>query len=726
MQQIHRIALRLLALALVAWVFVVAPASAHDGQVHDDASTSGATDATFLERAEAITMSARVRSAQRIAPDAVDGACTRTIEVPMQGPSCDLGDGTWGVHRADGTTARTHGPDIYAAGAPQLDLSVADAVRLAEAEDFTTFDDSEFVTCEQDPRVPRTVAVFAQPTGVTYTQGQTDAIVLRIRRELRKASAFVQSQAAVDRAAGAGEAISFRMDCVDDDTIDVRVVQIARPATPNGGYPPFSAIEAAIRATNVVPGDDAGRIVAYVPIDMGPVLGQGWVWDDSRAVRDNLNNGEDLFAAHYLDGSATSPNGITWDIFLHEMLHNMGAVTTDPDATDANQLGHCRSDQDVMCYEEGGRATYAKCAKVQLDCGRDTYFNAADAPGGWLATNWNAGATTNRYLDFGTRTPADIVAPTRPTGLVVTSPAANTVVASWNASSDPSGVVQYDLLHGTLSPTNYARTPKTGGRLNGVPGGTRKFWVLAYDTHFNVSMMSEPVTVQVEAPPAVKPPDASTTPAPAPEAPVAPTSKPVAPPAPIDVRVTSIRPGVAQLAWSAAAGTSADTTYRIELLDADTKAWQFATLASTATSGTARIRQGTSARARIVARNEAGSARSSEVRFVSSVRGASCRWSAGDSTAPTPATRAKVAVRTARTVKLTYRPPTDANGVCAVRLLVRQGSGPWRAVVANIAGSAKSATFTSLKPRTAVQLAIEAIDARGNVSKRTVVRTRTR
>ncbi|MDP9401388.1 MAG: hypothetical protein M3P39_10695, partial [Actinomycetota bacterium] len=73
----------------------------------------------------------------------------------------------------------------------------------------------------------------------------------------------------------------------------------------------------------------------------------------------------------------------------HEIGHTLGAVqTSSPNTTGA---GHCVDERDIMCYADGGprNAMLAVCGAMEWDCGRNDYFNAAPAPGSYLATRWN-------------------------------------------------------------------------------------------------------------------------------------------------------------------------------------------------------------------------------------------------------------------------------------------------------------------------------------------------
>lgn len=96
---------------------------------------------------------------------------------------------------------------------------------------------------------------------------------------------------------------------------------------------------------------------------------------------------------------------------VHEVLHTLGSVNTS--APNSNGLGHCRDEDDIMCYPEGGVETFGRCATgiELLDCGSDDYFNARPAAGSYLSTHWNT--ANSRYLGTAPEdnVPADLPRP---------------------------------------------------------------------------------------------------------------------------------------------------------------------------------------------------------------------------------------------------------------------------------------------------------------------------
>lgn len=81
-----------------------------------------------------------------------------------------------------------------------------------------------------------------------------------------------------------------------------------------------------------------------------------------------------------------------WSTALHELLHNLGAVS--PAAPHGTPGSHCWDDDDIMCYDDGGPVKpQFLCPKAinenLVDCNNDDYFNIAPPAGTWLASHWN-------------------------------------------------------------------------------------------------------------------------------------------------------------------------------------------------------------------------------------------------------------------------------------------------------------------------------------------------
>jgi hypothetical protein len=133
-----------------------------------------------------------------------------------------------------------------------------------------------------------------------------------------------------------------------------------------------------------------------------------WAWGmtdvlihDGRPGPENGNNAPGRIAAIFGPDSRTPPQGpLGFDstMFLHELMHTIGAVQ--PGAPHATAGGHCWDGGDVMCYDDGSAGgsnfSYSNCDQVggeiyqPLDCNKDDYFSAAPPPGSYLASHWNS------------------------------------------------------------------------------------------------------------------------------------------------------------------------------------------------------------------------------------------------------------------------------------------------------------------------------------------------
>lgn len=121
--------------------------------------------------------------------------------------------------------------------------------------------------------------------------------------------------------------------------------------------------------------------------------------DDRRTPANAANRGGHLAVVFGPDRGtpAKSSDGFEQRMFLHELLHTLGAVQEG--APHATSAGHCTDGSDVMCYRDRSarsalytdRACKPSAGAIaeRLDCDGDDYFNPAPAPGSYLATHWN-------------------------------------------------------------------------------------------------------------------------------------------------------------------------------------------------------------------------------------------------------------------------------------------------------------------------------------------------
>jgi hypothetical protein len=132
---------------------------------------------------------------------------------------------------------------------------------------------------------------------------------------------------------------------------------------------------------------------------------------------------------------------------LHEMTHNLGAVQDS--APNSTRAGHCFELHDVMCYDDGGPASFpiVNCAEtfpLAYECNGDDYFNPSPASGTYLDTHWNVYDSVflcpvaSCIAASGGGDPTPPVGPPSPTP---TSPTTPTTPTDPGPAPDPGGAV---------------------------------------------------------------------------------------------------------------------------------------------------------------------------------------------------------------------------------------------------------------------------------------------
>lgn len=160
------------------------------------------------------------------------------------------------------------------------------------------------------------------------------------------------------------------------------------------------------------------------------ICGIAHLYPDDRATLDNANTSGNMFAR---------TDAPCWGYAeLHELLHTLGAVQAS--APNATLAGHCHDNNDTMCYEDlPGTKVHQACphaSALHVDCNLDDYFDAAPAPGSYLATRWNA--ARNPYLQV-------VEAPPTPPALTISSATRAFAGNAWKVAARP------DLPSGTTA-----------------------------------------------------------------------------------------------------------------------------------------------------------------------------------------------------------------------------------------------------------------------------------
>jgi hypothetical protein len=467
---------------LAATMLVPTPASAHvRGLGGGDEPLDPFAAATLEERREAELAQLPLETAR--------GTCLQTDEVAGLGVACRTIDGLFRVQLAVGATVTTHGTDAPAA----IVERTAAAPHLPDTQtalDTASVDDIQCVSAPGDRRIE---LVY------TYPANRADryaSLVGPMRQAIYQASAFVDAES---QALDADEGRRLRVLCGVDGLPTVHRVPL--PASSGAGGDYGDIVDALVARGYPAPtwGTTSTRrfMIFHDEDSADGSAGVGGIWFDDSAGVGNANNLGARYAIEFNWSASHLPH---WDLFLHEISHNMGAVANG--APDASGALHCIDGLDVMCYDDGGTSgtyTTTTCTLRRFDCGGDSYFNPSPAPGTWLANQWNVASTDNLWLDardtgWDDGGVPDTIAPPTPSGLRSTSPTSSSFTASWDASVDDRSTVRYRvgidrLVSGSwqayASPTS---TSLTSLPTVGLPSGTTwRVRVAAFDRAGNHS-----------------------------------------------------------------------------------------------------------------------------------------------------------------------------------------------------------------------------------------------
>jgi hypothetical protein len=431
------------ALVAIACALVITPIAAFG----DDAPAATGPSPEVAELLEVREDVADVNEeAREEAPAAVGATCRSTLDVEGVGDTCVTRDGLLRVEQADGRSHTIHGLDAPPTGAASFAPTSQAAVNGASAAD---------INCV-GAEAPHYVLIYAHPNNVA---SRFTSVAPLLRSEIYKLSAYIDSESRSIEPT-AGRRLPLRCEA------GAPVVLQATLSGLSSGTANFGAIVDALVAQGYeYNGDKTGNeryIVYYDAPSPSGAAGTGHVFTtDSSAGVDNQNNKGGLYAVEYrFDQGGGVPH---WEVLIHEVLHTMGGVVqAAPHSTSA---GHCTDGQDIMCYEDGSGAGYTEgaCTTKVLDCNRDDYFNPAPAAGSFLATNWNAAATYNRFLVGN----AGGALPSATGGLSQTGASSTAVGIAWTATSGAGAyVVSVREPGGTWrDSTTTSRTSATVGGL---------------------------------------------------------------------------------------------------------------------------------------------------------------------------------------------------------------------------------------------------------------------
>lgn len=198
-----------------------------------------------------------------------------------------------------------------------------------------------------------------------------------------------------------GGQASYRVACTSGV---ISVLSVPLSITPGAGT--YQTITAQLRLQH---SSTFAKYLVYWDDDVSCGCGGQAQWDswDSSPGALNANNVGPDYALDY--------KPLAWTTLMHELTHTMGAVFPDaPESSGTTPVGqqtggrHCNDGLDVMCYSDGGTTSNYRadvCSDYpHLDCRHDTYFGFYPR-GSYLATHWNVGNASNRFLQVACATP---------------------------------------------------------------------------------------------------------------------------------------------------------------------------------------------------------------------------------------------------------------------------------------------------------------------------------
>ncbi len=655
-------------LVVLAALVIPATAAAHS-------SGLGSGDRPIDEDAAARHASDLADALATLPRETARGQCSSTEHVDGLGDACRTDDGAFRVALANGVTVTTHGTDAPLAtesrdaAAPHLPDSQAaiDGASVADIE------------CTSAPGDRRVELVYARPSD---KPDRSATLATPMRDALYQASAFIDAEA---QALDATQGRRIRALCADGGVPVVHSVTVRASGAGGGDYGDIvdDLVAQGFPAPTSSTTSTRRFMVFYDDQATNGAAGIGGMWLDDGAGVGNLNNLGGRYAVEFDWAASRLPH---WDVFLHEISHNMGAVADA--APRSSQAGHCNDGLDVMCYSDGGSGIYSPsvCSVERYDCGGDTYFNPSPATGSWLATHWNVGSANNLWLaprDLGWDDGGvpDLTAPPAPGAPAASDVTTTAITVSWGASVDDRSTVRYRVLvdqflgdawqaHSTWMPIS--QTSLTVTALTAA--STYRFRVSAYDQAGNSSPESSVQAATLATPP------------------IAPSS----------VGATAVDEDSVSTAWVAGSATLGVRGYDLELQrnsDAWTRVGEFAGT-QTQIDGLA---AGTNYRTRV--RTIANGGVVSGWRTSMYVTTRSAVLAGGEGTLETP------------TVTVTPRSPTLATAAWTAS----PGAGSWQVWLTNSSGTRRtfSATSTSmslsgLTPGALYSVGVVAISAAGN------------
>lgn len=303
------------------------------------------------------------------------------LEDTPAGRACPTKYGGWRTFFDDGTSQLFHVDaqftDVGGIVPPVLSPGAEGASHTARAP-----------MCVADPTTEyHNYALYVQPSDAGASNYSTKVSTIRTR--INEINGWLRSESSD----GFSKMVDYRFRCAGAGDTTVSVAEV-RLTIGSGVFSP--SIQYADDVVNDLKalGYDSVYAKYWIFMDANPGGTCAWGFvpaDDEQGNVNNLNNVGPGYAS-FLN------NCWTLSTVMHEVGHTYGAVQAGAPNSNYAATGqhHCTDQQDIMCYNYPNVCT-TRLTHKRWDCNSNDYFHPG-APTGYLATNWNIGATYHRFL----------------------------------------------------------------------------------------------------------------------------------------------------------------------------------------------------------------------------------------------------------------------------------------------------------------------------------------
>lgn len=313
-------------------------------------------------------------------PSAPDCAGPVQDDTPA-GRACPTTYGGWRTFFDDGTSQLFHVDTQFADVTDTLPPGVLPPD--AEADSHT----ARAPICVSDPTTEyHNYALYVQPSDAGASN--YSAKVASIRTVINSTNGWLRSESDY----GFGKMVDYNFRCVGGGDTRVDVAEVRLNLDSSIWSPSAQYSDDIVNDLKSLGFDSTfAKYWIFMDANYGGVCAWGYVpADDEQGNVNNANNVGPGYAKFDND---------CWAMYyvMHETSHTLGAVQ--PGAPNSNYAGtgqhHCTDHQDIMCYS--GSVCGTRLGHQRFDCNSNDYFHPG-TPTGYLATNWNIGATYQRFM----------------------------------------------------------------------------------------------------------------------------------------------------------------------------------------------------------------------------------------------------------------------------------------------------------------------------------------